>query len=116
MTWARRGECNHCGWCCQFIARVKITGFATDTPDDVAFLALRRPAPFVDVPGPCIKHDVAAQRCTIYEVRPKACRQFPERPEQIEDTPCSYWFEGVDATGVVIRRGGNADVSVPGMR
>jgi Fe-S-cluster containining protein len=57
--------------------------------------------------APCAAHDPVKLRCTIYDDRPDVCRAFPSMPDQIEGTPCSYWFEAVDEEGSVVeRRGG----------
>jgi Fe-S-cluster containining protein len=53
---------------------------------------------------PCPKH--RNDRCSIYDKRPEACRVFPEFPEQVAATPCSYWFE--DEEGIQSPVGGDA--------
>ena len=60
----------------------------------------------VDLFAPCKLHDLPGKRCLIYEQRPVTCRRFPERPEQIVGTPCSYWFERT-VGGQVETLGGN---------
>ena len=51
----------------------------------------------VDLFAPCQLYDQAQAMkgpgCKIYDVRPATCRDFPEKPEQILDTPCSFYFE-----------------------
>jgi Fe-S-cluster containining protein len=57
--------------------------------------------------APCVHHDQAASRCKVYDSRPEVCQKFPTVPDQIEGTPCTYWFEAVDENGEVVeRRGG----------
>lgn len=63
--------------------------------------------------APCMAHDPAAKRCMIYEERPQGCQEFPSVPEQIEGTPCSYYFEITDAQGVVTERRGGLDSPYP---
>lgn len=60
----------------------------------------------VDLFAPCKVHDLPGKRCLIYEQRPVTCRRFPERPEQIAGTPCSYWFDR-EVAGQVETLGGN---------
>lgn len=119
----RKGECNHCGWCCQFVAIHPSTIRAQDqdgnptelAPDDARFYQLRHGALAPDRRSvrlvihhfsPCSEHDEKAQRCKDYDNRPNACRTFPQTPEQIEGTPCSYYFEKKLEDGTIARRGG----------
>src|SRR3990167_5015063 len=99
---ARHGECNHCTWCCQFIVIERVTIAPSKlTPDEINFYQLRggqlgadghlRVVQHAFVPFSL--HDRAAGRCTSYAPRPQVCSPFPTLPEQIEGTPCSYWFE-----------------------
>lgn len=53
---------------------------------------------------PCPEHQ--NNRCNIYEKRPQICRNFPVSPDQIKNTPCSYWFE--DESGENRPIGGDA--------
>lgn len=117
--WARRGICSGCGWCCEFIGRRLLQIIPAPGPGqrdpDWAFYRVRGfsrdGGTKVQLPiglhAPCWEHDAAAQRCKIYETRPPTCRAFPERPEQIEGTPCSYWFERRRDDGAIERRGGD---------
>lgn len=117
--WERRGECNHCGYCCEFIGH-KIFVFTPQPPTgatevDRHFFAVRgidlvaagaRAALRVDLFTPCKVYDRAARRCAIYAQRPVTCQLYPELPTQIVGTPCSYWFER-QVAGQVERVGGN---------
>jgi Fe-S-cluster containining protein len=112
----RKGECNHCGWCCQHdgIRREVVTapyGMRHMHPSDVRFYELRGGKLSSDgrtiryltmVYAPCSLHDKEAGRCIEYGDRPLTCREFPQTPGQIEGTPCSHWFE--DENGA--KRGG----------
>ncbi len=55
----RIGECTHCGNCCKA---------------DVGF--------GVDSAGWCNNYRRGESRCSIYDDRPKVCREFPKTPEQ----------------------------------
>lgn len=119
-TITRKGECNNCGWCCQFegIARNVLLpepGEAKVNPSDRQFYELRggKTAPDGSITryishcfAPCSAHDTNKQTCKIYAARPTICQEFPSIPEQIEGTPCSYWFELSIGEEVVERRGG----------
>lgn len=101
MPWTLRGECNHCGYCCRFLGPIVLTmTWAADEEPDQAYWLLRG----ATITGktvrycchsllPCQVYDEPAKRCGTYETRPAICRTYPVRPEQIEGTPCSYWFE-----------------------
>lgn len=111
----RKGECNHCNWCCQFISILRVTVPESSlTPDSERLYALRNGVRGEDGKMrfcshqflPCTAHDKEAQRCRIYDNRPEVCQTFPGIPDQIEGTPCSFWFEGVDENGETVRRGG----------
>ena len=104
MVWVRKGECNGCGFCCQSIALVEL-----EFPNllaDPEFLKVRGIQPngkkLLHIIDPCSKLDLQTNRCTIYENRPKTCRDFPSEPDLIVDTPCSYWFENTE-TGEIVR-------------
>jgi Fe-S-cluster containining protein len=105
----RRGECNHCGWCCQFLGVYRTT-VDDESAEAERFYSLRHGVKCADGKlrllthqfAPCTAHDTVQTRCTIYDDRPETCRVFPSTPEQIEGTPCSHWFEGEDGT----KRGG----------
>lgn len=95
----RMGECNNCGWCCQFNG-VHRNVVEIETAD-LSFFKLRGG---VETPNgnilylaheflPCSAHNKECNKCKIYENRPQTCQEFPQIPEQIEGTPCSYWFE-----------------------
>jgi Fe-S-cluster containining protein len=98
MPLTRKGECNGCGFCCQVISRVHLL-FQTD---DAAFLKVRGMQPdgtkWIDIVDPCPQH--VDNSCAIYDTRPKTCRDFPQKPEEIRDTPCSYWFEDEEGNRV----------------
>lgn len=114
------GTCNGCGWCCQFdgIQRnvlIPLSGRRTVDGSDRRFYELR--GGVADAAGsvvryttylfcPCSAHDAVSKRCVDYDGRPQACRDFPQTPEQVEGTPCSYWFEDDSGTGGIVRRGG----------
>lgn len=119
MKYERKGDCNNCGWCCQFeavnqcTAAAEVKGANLD-PSDLAFYQLRGGRSpdngktvryLVHAFAPCAAHDVEGETCKIYENRPNICRTFPSNPDQIEGTPCSHWFEA-EVDGQVIRRGG----------
>ena len=106
MTWARKGECNSCGWCCvhfgQDVASFRLIGAEAD----VDFFRARGfdlfrdgegkivgATKLVDLSCPCPHHDPEKKSCKVYEARPPTCVDFPQMPEQIRFTPCSYWFE-----------------------
>lgn len=111
-TSARHGECNSCGWCCQFNGVHRNVVDAREA--DVEFYRLRGAQP---VQGqllylaheylPCSAHDKAGAKCAVYDARPETCRSFPEVPGQIEGTPCSFWFEETADDGTISRRGGS---------
>lgn len=115
----RRGECNSCGWCCQYegIHRNVVSpapGEEFVSLSDRRFYELRggrviadgrRVLYVVQAFAPCSAHDNDGKRCTTYDDRPDICREFPSVPEQIEGTPCSHWFES-DEAGEIVRRGG----------
>lgn len=118
MIFERKGECNNCGWCCQFEG---VYRNIAQTPDgsplsesDRRFYAMRGGVThdggktiryLVHAFMPCDAHDQEAKTCTVYEDRPTICRNFPASPEQVEGSPCSYWFETV-VDGEIVRRGG----------
>ena len=117
--WVLKGECNHCGWCCQFHMLIRLTVPSKTperlTPDLQIFYSLRgavkgddgRMRLIVHGFAPCSAHDNGlVKRCTIYEDRPQVCRDFPQAPDQLEGTPCSYWFERTLEDGTIERRGG----------
>ena len=117
----RMGECNGCGWCCQFEGvqrNIVLPQEGTQKIDmsDRKFYELRggitnkeetqvRYVAWVHLP--CSAHDQTKKCCTIYDDRPNICRDFPQTPEQIEGTPCSYWFE-LKNGDKILRRGGQS--------
>lgn len=115
----RRGECNHCGWCCQFegVHRNVVepaAGQATVHPSDRRFYELRGGQSveggrvvryLMHAFAPCSAHVKEEKRCLAYADRPDICQEFPSIPEQIEGTPCSHWFEET-VEGRVVQRGG----------
>jgi Fe-S-cluster containining protein len=114
----RLGECNGCGWCCQYESIHALTARGPnggELPlDDQRFYKLRG-GEVVDggkavrflVQGysPCSNHDAENKACKAYEGRPQSCRDFPSVPQQIEGTPCSFYFE-IEVDGEKHRRGG----------
>jgi len=126
LTVRRRGECNNCGWCCQFIMVQRVTK-NLKLPNGDIDTDLKR---FFEMRGgvlgedgkmrwvmhafvPCVKHDNESKRCTVYADRPPICRDAPLFPEIVEGTPCSYWFETLDEDGNVIERRGGLGSSYP---
>ena len=114
-TFVRKGDCNGCGWCCQFLSVLRVTvpvAIAKDE-DQARFFTLRHAVTGPDGRmrflahqfAPCISHDNVNKCCTVYAERPQVCSQFPVSPDHIEGTPCSYWFERDTEKGVE-RRGG----------
>jgi len=100
--WARHGECNGCGACCQAEGLVRII-HPVASGEDLEYMRVRGYR-FDLVPGmacaaattalPCPQHDALAGRCRIYDRRPLTCREFPIHPGQVEGFGrCSYWFE-----------------------
>lgn len=120
--WKRRGYCNNCGWCCQFMGYSELHMIPKPEPgmtkiDDAYYEARGFERSDKDVSikvslhAPCQYHvtDPSTGKpvgCVIQETKPYTCKMFPFRPEQIEDTPCSYWFER-ELNGVRERKGGN---------
>lgn len=114
-NWVRKGECNHCGWCCIFSFDPVGVFFADKDKKRNELLQVRgfRPAEnegeqgymaYGDVYLPCPQH--IDNKCAIYEKRPELCRTFPLLPTQVVGTPCSYWFE--DEEGKELPVGGDA--------
>lgn len=99
--WIRSGECNHCGHCCQTIAREALVredgqvnrdreyyvarGFRQATVD-----GRRQWVLFGWVAAPCPQH--VEGRCAMQASKPRTCREFPLVPLDVVGTPCSYWF------------------------
>jgi Fe-S-cluster containining protein len=123
--WQRKGECNGCGYCCQFDGSIRLTfdkrsvppgqfdegyyktrGYSVDKEGASKVAFLYQPCPKFE---PTASNGVTIERpgrCTVYEDRPKTCRDFPQEPMQLLGTPCSYWFERNNGTRVV-RFGGS---------
>ncbi len=115
----RKGECNNCGWCCQFDGIHRnvvehLDGQGAIHPSDQQFYGLRggqiidggrRILYVVQSYAPCSAHNKETKQCNIYDNRPLSCIEFPAIPEQIEGTPCSYWFETIN-NEKLIQRGG----------
>jgi len=124
--WVRKGECTHCGYCCT-VAVPEVTvayptaKFQPSFSDDywkvrgVKRTTTRDGTQLLQFTGilinPCPKLDasIPTAPCTIYESRPDYCRTWPTVPEQIKGTPCTYWFEEVEA-----RDGHKSDRPLPG--
>lgn len=115
MSWERRGECNHCGYCCIFGVQKVTIRMPRGLPKETEFLRIRgfkwtkdKGWEGMQASGeiflPCPYH--VRGRCGIYETRPEVCKDFPARPEQVVGTPCSYWFEDTDGKEAPI--GGDA--------
>ena len=94
-AWVRHGECDSCGFCCRAISMVQVD-FESDDPD---FLAVRRIPPdgrkVLPIWDPC-QHLTDAGRCGIYPQRPRTCREWPTTPLDVQDAPCTYWFENTE--------------------
>jgi len=106
--WERKGECNGCGACCHallFNIKLTVDSRAMHPPPLDPYWGIRGVTrrndgkggmvlQFVgDLLNPCPKYSFDQKNCTIYETRPKWCADFPTDPSQIQNTPCSYWFE-----------------------
>lgn len=113
--WIRRGDCTFCGYCCRFPFDPVTLFFPAGNPKLEAFLRIRGFAVgTVDgqkgqasiglVYQKCPYH--VNDKCALWEKpeRPQMCHDFPEKPSQVKNTPCSYWFE--DADGVAPPIGG----------
>jgi Fe-S-cluster containining protein len=103
----RHGECNHCGWCCEYegktVAQVenpkgvsdpryyRLRGFVLDHREGIPVMARR--TVWMRAVCPEFQGAKVTERCGIYQDRPETCQAFPTRPAQIVGTPCSYWFE-----------------------
>lgn len=116
----RIGECNSCAntypksWCCSDQSAIDFTTGVMDD-DLLEFLAVKgikvgedRRAHF-SVRQVCKKYDEATRKCTIYDKRPKICREFPLSYQQIYDTVdgkrikmCSYDWDYDPEVGVSI--------------
>jgi Fe-S-cluster containining protein len=123
--WQRFGECNHCGHCCQFEGSQRLTFDQRENPAlfDIRYFKLRgyeveggQATAVVHAYKPCPKFEKTATGggCTVYQERPKTCRNFPTNPLQMLETPCSYWFEN-QFGDKRIRFGGNGS-PYPGLQ
>lgn len=124
--WTRQGECNHCGACCLFLHNdpIQLGIDVKETSDDrKKLLALRGfrpndPQNLTQVTAPIFLYNPCTEyrfpyagyngSCRIWGQveRPQACTDFPSRPSQIINTPCSYWFERPNGHGGVHSVGG----------
>jgi hypothetical protein len=99
-AWQRRGECNHCGFCCETLSRQ----FVVRRPIEHRWIEFYKARGFEAVKGsggmvgrfawltaPCPQH--VGDRCAMGTDRPEWCHEFPTQPTEIIGTPCSYWFE-----------------------
>ena len=121
--WVRGGECNGCGWCCQMVTRMEIAVHWHPKIDERYYEV--RGFEWKEVDGsklgfikgalyaPCPMHDLAGLRCVIHANRPQVCRDFPVTPDQIQDTPCSYFFSRPTLKNSTERIGGDGS-SWPG--
>jgi Fe-S-cluster containining protein len=80
--------------------RLSVTPPPNASADDIRFYQLRngkmsdgRMRMVAQMFVPCVEHDAEKKQCRTYENRPRICKEFPMSPEQIEGTPCSYYFE-----------------------
>jgi len=105
--WVRHGECNHCGACCTDLVTDMTVLIAVEQvlrpgPEHEDYFRVRQ-VPLVEQDGklyrqytgkllnPCQYHQ--QNQCSIYETRPRFCRDFPTHPDHIKAMPCSYWFQ-----------------------
>jgi len=126
--WVRRGECDGCGQCCEFVsshklvlvqpskepvpndyAYLKVRGFATNALEDVASL-------YVNFHAPCPEHDSENKRCRIHERKPESCVAFPTHPDDIQFLNCSYWYERWVDGKLELRGGKEFDATVTSSR
>lgn len=108
--WTRQGECNHCGYCCLFLATqahmlaLEKDGFRDQHGKfDEQHLKVRHVMTDQAEPSkvvthawfysPCSEFKVDELRCGIQETKPYTCSAYPWDPEQVIGTPCSYFFE-----------------------
>jgi len=123
-TFTRYGNCNHCGWCCNFVGLYPLTIEKKEgakekdiNPDMIRYYELHGGKSSGDgkkvqimfyLAATCKEYNIkkrGEESCNIYNERPNICKDFPIFPEQIEGTPCSYWFE-YEVDGKIIKRGG----------
>ncbi len=101
--WVRKGECNHCGWCCENVGYgqlfiplganyegldeqyTQIRGFGEST-------SRGHTGHMVPVDFRTVCPLFCDQRCSINATKPRTCSEYPLWPGQIVKTPCSYWF------------------------
>ena len=127
MTWTRQGECNHCGFCCLFLASephilsfnkdgIKNKDGGFDAPHAQIRGLVEQPDGSMAVPAwfysPCTAFDTKELRCGIHETKPEVCKDYPWLPSQVIGTPCSFYFEkvttGDDKVLRTLRQGGQA--------
>lgn len=96
MTLVRMGECNQCGYCCEVIAHAELD-FSGNSLEWMQARGIPssgiKMLPIID---PCPSLGVN-NNCRIYPDRPQQCKDFPQTPEEIEGTPCSYYFVEVES-------------------
>ena len=64
---SRKGECNRCGACCEFLVKCPFLRYTDEEP--------RRSI------------------CSAYRIRPLQCRKYPRTSSEQIHTPCGYRFE-----------------------
>jgi Fe-S-cluster containining protein len=104
--WIRHGECNQCGDCCRHASNA-ITLFVPIADREYARVRFGEPVAPPDlyqlvgpILMPCPKLD--GDRCGIHDTKPTFCTEAPFKPEDVEGTRCSYWFEHRE-TGEIVR-------------
>lgn len=116
--WERKGECNSCGWCCQMVTRLTITIPLELRQTDEKYFQVRGFNSDGQLTGdlfaPCSQHDNKEKQCRIYDERPATCCAFPISPDQIINSPCTYWFERPTQDGKCTERVGGDSSPWPG--
>ena len=84
----RLGHCNHCGFCCEYTILATFDKTKKLTKDEERYLmcfdACAVPSGenvYLLIKHVCKFYDTTIKRCKNYLDRPKACRTFPERPD-----------------------------------
>lgn len=116
VEYARTGDCNGCGACCQTIIRFDLLTLKGEAPDPKAGSgttdykgvwaeyndgATRRFFRFHEQPRSAVYHrcpvfSMHKSRCTHYDARGLICSGFPFIPENVERfAECSYQFEEI---------------------
>jgi Fe-S-cluster containining protein len=99
--WVRKGECNGCGFCCEIITQVHLD-FVLNDPDWIKVRGLPpNGRKLYLINDPCPQLEQETKRCKIYENRPQLCKDFPQEPDDITNSPCSYYFENTE-TGEIV--------------